>query len=203
MLSLLTITNRPKFRPWLEWVVGQIREAVPDLEHVIIEDPKTLGAGRRAAQELATRSWCMWLDDDDYLAPSRVCRMLQSARDEYDIIWQPCTDLRVDLKTGGARWHTTVAPVPHRDWLFRRDTVPKMNPMINRAEELEWIERVNDDPRLCWLMLPREVKGPFPPTRWSLEHETNVSETRDDRYRSELTLMLPDAFYELQRSIYG
>lgn len=205
-VSFLTITNRDAFEPWVRASVAGQRMADVELEHVIMRcKDANLGNARQAALESATGDYCVWHDDDDWWSPGRLARMLGPLRldPSIDIVHDPINpDIRVDLKTGTYREHHYAVPIIHRDLLFRRPNAQPMDRTMRRFEDAAWLAKLLNRRDLRWLQLPYRNT----PMRFSLEHDANVSEKRDDTIRNLGPFPFDDSvgaeFRALQKRVY-
>jgi len=173
IVSILTVTNRPSFRRWNDWVVSQ--QTHGDVEHIVVDGSHgNLGKARLEAQQRARGKWCIWLDDDDYWHPEYLATLVRHAeRTQASVVWWPINpDIRINLQTLDAREHWFTVPIPHRDWLWLREVASPMDASRRRLEEMEWIAEMNSRRDLQWCILPHQDE----PLRLSLEHEQNVSE---------------------------
>ena len=69
-ISVLTVTNRQTWRPWLTW--NYEKQSWSDKELLIEWDPPSLASGRNRLLARATGAAVCWMDDDDWQHPDRL-----------------------------------------------------------------------------------------------------------------------------------
>lgn len=209
-IAILTVSNRPKF---LEWTRRQVQPLIDKfhVQHIVVQNPSTIGAGRNECLRRACGSdidWAIWRDDDTWWHPDLYEELVRAADRCFgfvDIVWAPIehTCARIDLKT--LTWYPTYigAGVPMKDWLFSPATAVPFDARKSRGEDWKWCKQMLEKP-LGVLKLRADPSG-FR-MRHEIEHDWNVSEPRGKATQQlPLNLLMgdEDPIRELKEMVYG
>lgn len=161
-ISCLAVTNRPRFRDWLEW--NYQKQSHADKELVIVEGMNDLVAARNEALVLATGEAIAWFDDDDWSHPERL-RIGEQMLDD----WYACGATRalfVDLMTGWGCEVERTGGVFFNGAIVSRRALPAF--ADGEAEDVRWLQSVGHAMH----------RVPIPLHLW-LCHDANVVNRRE------------------------
>lgn len=140
IIACLTVTNRPR---WIPWVSHQVsKQTYPWTEHVIVDGSQyqTIGEARNVALSKTGARYIAWFDDDDWSHPERLQRAMDWSIMGAGAVGNLKSWL-IDSKLGPkcAMRYQGYGHVIFNGALFDRTQMPPKFQLCSQAEDIVWV----------------------------------------------------------------
>lgn len=140
-VAALTVTNRPRWIPWVNHQVA--KQTYENIEHVVVDGSKygSVGEARNAALAQTAARYVAWFDDDDWSHPDRIRRAMDWVIMGAGAVGNLSSWLvNATLKDPCACLYPGYGYVIFNGAVFDRQKMPRAFQRSSSGEDVQWVK---------------------------------------------------------------